>query len=765
MNTNDSDVPHEGVDQGASEQPALIPAQGEPSGQVVPQMDAEPEGNHFGDEVSDLVEASSSDDVPADDAPSKPEQPSVPPEPQSAKTELSDFSHTSDSYDGSNIEILEGLEAVRHRPGMYVGDSGPKGYQHCAFEIIDNGVDEALAGHCTRIDVTICADGSMIVRDDGRGVPVDLHPKRGIATATVVFTELHAGGKFNNGKANSSYKTSGGLHGVGASVVNALSEQLVVSICRDGRRYEQSFHRGVPDAPLADVGPSKPADRGTSVHFWLDHTIFKPEEDEDGNRSEEQIEFNAKSICKSLAIRSYLNPGLTITFNDERTGETHHWNTERFSQILDTMAPQKSAPILPLLEQTIEESVDGGMVTVMYAMRVQNERPTIIESFANGIHTANGGTHETGLKAAILRSYKKYAEANNLTKETLTSEDVLEGLVAAVAVRMTDPQFTGQTKDKLNNSYIRSIVDRAVSSAIMTYFEEHPKEARAAIARAERAARARIVSEKARETVERKSILTVGTLPGKLADCQDKNPENCELFVVEGDSAGGSAKEGRNRKTQAILPLRGKVANAKSASSGAFSSEEAKNLIIALGCGSISGKNFDITKLRYHKLIILTDADVDGDHIMALVTTLLHCETPELIRNGHVYVGQPPLFRVRKGKEDRYIRDQRELDAFFADKDRKGWIINRFKGLGEMNAKQLGDTTLDPKTRKLTQILYSDQVDPSPDTLLLTPALDENGQPVAEDIETMDENTFNALMGPSADNRKAFISANTTFKI
>ncbi len=683
----------------------------------------------------------------------------------SAKTELSKFAHTSDSYSGSDIEILEGLEAVRHRPGMYVGDSGPKGYQHCAFEIIDNGVDEALAGHCTSIDVTICADGSMIVRDNGRGVPVDIHPKRGVATATVVFTELHAGGKFNNGKANSSYKTSGGLHGVGASVVNALSEKLVLTVCRDGRRYEQTFHRGVPDAVLADIGPAAVADRGTTVHFWLDHTIFKPEEDEDGNRPDTRIEFDAKSICKSLAIRSYLNPALKITFLDERTGETHTWKTERFSEILDTMSPQKSAPIVPLLEQTIEESVGENMVTVMYAMRVQNERPTVIESFANGIYTANGGTHETGLKTAVMRAYKRYAEANNLTKETLTSEDVLEGLVAAVAVRMTDPQFTGQTKDKLNNSYIRTIVDRAVTAAILTYFEEHPKEARAAIARAERAARARIVSEKARETVERKSILSVGTLPGKLADCQDKTPENCELFVVEGDSAGGSAKEGRNRKTQAILPLRGKVANAKASKGGAFTSEEAKNLIIALGCGSVSGKNFDISKLRYHKLIILTDADVDGAHIMTLVTTLIHCEAPELIRNGHVYVGQPPLFRVRKGKEDRYIRDQRELDAFFADKDRKGWVINRFKGLGEMNAAQLGDTTLDPRTRSLTQILYSDQVEPDPNMLRLIPVSGQGDGSEEEDVMTMDENTFDALMGPSADSRKAFIAANTTFKI
>ncbi len=706
-------------------------------------------------------------DVPQEPAPAAvPENTTTPDEPVSAPDAgAASFSHTSESYSGSDIEILEGLEAVRHRPGMYVGDSGPKGHQHCAFEIIDNSVDEALAGHCSKIDVTICQDGSMIVSDNGRGVPVDLHPKRGIATATVVFTELHAGGKFNNGKANSSYKTSGGLHGVGASVVNALSEKMIVTICRDGRKYEQTFHRGVPDAALADIGKSRPEERGTSVHFWLDNTIFKPEEDEDGNRPTNLVVFNTASICKSLEIRSYLNPGLAITFRDDRVDFNKSWKTERFSEILDTMSPQKSEPIVPLLEQTIEESVGENMVTVMYAMRVQNERPTVIESFANGIYTANGGTHETGLKMAVMRAYKRYAEVNNLTKETLTSEDVLEGLVAAVAVRMTDPQFTGQTKDKLNNSYIRTIVDRAVTAAILTYFEEHPKEARAAIARAERAARARIVSEKARETVERKSILSVGTLPGKLADCQDKNPENCELFVVEGDSAGGSAKEGRNRKTQAILPLRGKVANAKNSKGGAFTSEEAKNLIIALGCGSISGKNFDITKLRYHKLIILTDADVDGSHIMTLITTLLHCETPELIRNGHVYVGQPPLFRVRKGKEDRYIRDQRELDAFFADKDKKGWIINRFKGLGEMNAEQLGDTTLDPRTRKLTQLLYSDQVERDPNILRLVPASGQEGEDEEEDVTMIDENTFNALMGPSADNRKAFIAANTTFKI
>lgn len=661
-------------------------------------------------------------------------------------------------YTGKDIEVLEGLEPVRKRPDMYINDTGEAGFQHCALEIIDNATDEALAGFCTSIDVIIQKNGGMTVTDNGRGIPVDIHPTKNISAATVIFTVLHAGGKFNNDKANSSYTVSGGLHGVGSSVVNALSVQLVLIIWRDGHEYRQAFKRGIPTGPLKCVGKSDR--RGTSVSFLLDPEIFKPGEDG------KPLAFNAESIKKNLAIRSYLNPGLQIRFMDLRTDERAEWKATNFSEILDMLSPPQSPPILPTITASIETETSNGPVSLMYALRVQNENKTAVETFANSIRTKDGGSHEAGLKAGILRAYNRYADVNGLKKCDLVSSDVMEGLVAAVAVRLNDPQFAGQTKGKLNNSYIRGVVESAIYQNLMQFFEEHPKEAKAVIARAERAASVRAATEKVREKVERKSLTSLGTLPGKLADCQNKDPETSELFIVEGDSAGGSAKDGRNRFNQAVLPLRGKIKNAIKASNGAMDSEEARNLIIALGCGSVSGKNFDISKLRYNKIIILTDADTDGEHIFTLAMTILYTETPELIRRGHIYIAQPPLYRVRKNKEDHYLRNDADLKKFFKNREKKGWLISRFKGLGEMNAEQLGDTTLDPAHRSLTRILFSDQIANYDDVLRLEPPFDEKGNPTPpEDPQTMDKNTFHTLMGRHSENRKTFIASNTSFSI
>jgi DNA gyrase subunit B len=609
-----------------------------------------------------------------------------------------------DSYDGSQIKVLEGLEAVRKRPGMYIGDTGKKGYHHCLWEIVDNSIDEHMGGHCSSIVVTMHTDGSMSVKDNGRGIPVDIHPTEGISAATVVMTVLHAGGKFENESGQSAYKTSGGLHGVGASVVNALSSRFEMTIERDGGRFFQKFaDGGKPQGDLKRQAGSN--GRGTMIQFWLDRTIFKIEEDEP------VPEFDAEIISKSLSTRAHLNPGLQVVFKNEIAGSEQAWKAETFAEILDVVSNNRSVPVLQALSAGETVNTKNGDVEVMVAMRIHGERESTLASFANNIITRNGGTHEQGFRSALLRAFNRYADENKLVKEPLTAEDVREGLVAAVSVRITEPRFSGQTKESLANTECSGAVNTVTYQMITKFFEENPKEAKSVISRAERAAKARMAAERARGLVERQNPLSIGSLPGKLADCQEEDPAKCELYIVEGDSAGGSAKQGRDRKSQAILPLKGKPLNVFKLDDLAkgLKSEEIQNILQVLGCGV--GAEFNIEKLRYHKIVIMTDADVDGSHIMTLLLTLFHTYAPGLIEGGHVYVAMPPLYRVRKGKnETHWIANDGALEVFFATRGGKdGYEVQRFKGLGEMNPEQLWETTMNPETRSLKVLGYSPQ--------------------------------------------------------
>jgi len=642
---------------------------------------------------------------------------------------------TDSDYNGSQIKVLHGLEAVRKRPGMYIGDTNETGFHHMAWEILDNAIDEHMAGHCNEVTVTIHDDGSLSVADNGRGIPVDIHPEEGIATATVVMTVLHAGGKFENDSGQSAYKTSGGLHGVGASVVNALSTRFDMTIERDGHRYAQTFRNGgEPEADLARIGAS--SRHGTAIRFWPDHAIFKPEE------GEPPFTFQRGIIEHSLSMRAHLNPGLAITLIDERDQSTETWKAESFAQILDVASDVHSTPILP--EITAHQNVDthAGPVEVMLAFRVHPERASTILSFANNIATPNGGSHDAGFRSALLRAYNKYGEDNKLLKEPLVAEDVREGLVAAVSVRLTEPRFAGQTKDKLANTECNGAVATVTYQALTRYFEEHPKEAKNAVARAERAARARAAAEKARAQVERKNPLSVGTLPGKLADCQESDPTLCELYLVEGDSAGGSAKQGRDRKTQAILPLKGKPLNVQRVEMArGLKSDEIDNIIQVLGCGA--GPAFDLSKLRYHKIVFMTDADVDGAHIVTLLLTLIHNYMPGLIEAGHVYMANPPLYRVAKGKAAPiWVRNDAELEAFYEKNGRAGFDVQRFKGLGEMNPEQLWETTMNPATRTLTRLVYT---------------------PGEEKLGAEEDAVFQLLMSDEVPPRRTFIEENATY--
>lgn len=634
------------------------------------------------------------------------------------------------SYDSSQIRVLHGLEAVRKRPGMYIGDTGKQGFHHCLAEIIDNSVDEHMAGFCSSIIVRLYKDGSASVRDNGRGIPVDVHAEEGVSAATLVLTVLHAGGKFENESGESAYKTSGGLHGVGASVVNALSSRLKLLVAREGYYWSQEFTDG--GNPVAPLSRGEATDlHGTMIRFWPDMEIFRPED------GEAPLSFDREIIAKTLSTRAHLNPGLSITLHDERDDSKQTWKAESFVDILDDLSPHTSQPVFGPLSA----SENSGDVQVMVAMRVHAERKSVIGSYANNIVTPQGGTHEAGFRSALLRAFNVYAKNNNLVKEPLTAEDVQEGLVAAVSVRLTEPRFSGQTKEKLANTECSGAVSTVVYQMLMKHFEENPKDAKNVISRAALAARARAAAEKAREMVERKTPLSMGGLPGKLADCQESDPAVCELYIVEGDSAGGSAKQGRDRKFQAILPLKGKPLNVQKVDSAAraMKSEEIGNILTVLGCGALTA--FDVEKLRYHKVIIMTDADVDGAHISTLLITLFHKFTPQLIADGHLYVAMPPLYRVRKGKGDiHWIQDDAALDAFFADRPKEGWDVQRFKGLGEMNPEQLWETTMSPETRRLMLVEYS-----------------SGGSP--ED----DEPVFELLMGPEVPPRRAFIEENAVF--
>lgn len=701
---------------------------------------------------------------------------------------MSELSTTQPTYDGSQIRVLEGLEAVRKRPGMYIGDTGIKGYHHCLWEIVDNSIDENMGGYCDSIEVVLHSDGSASVKDNGRGIPVDIHPTEGIATATVVMTVLHAGGKFENETGQSAYKTSGGLHGVGASVVNALSTRFDMTIERDGGRYAQTFiDGGKPKEDLAKIGNTKDSSiHGTTIRFWLDRSIFKIEE------GEPTPEFDSETIEKSLSTRAHLNPGLHIRFTNESAGTSKEWKAEGFLEILDVVSDNRSVPVLKALSATDTVKTKNGDVEVMVAFRVHGERTSTIMSFANNIVTRNGGQHESGFRTALLKAYNKYADDNKLAKEAFLAEDVREGLVAAISVRLTEPRFSGQTKDALANTECSGAVNSVTYQLLMRYFEENPKEAKAAIARAERAAKSRNAAEKARDMVERKNPLSIGALPGKLADCQEEDPFKCELFIVEGDSAGGSAKQGRDRKIQAILPLKGKPANVQRLNDvgEGLKSEEISNIIQVLGCGA--GPSFDINKLKYHKVIIMADADVDGSHIQTLLLTVFHRYTPELIEKGHIYIGMPPLYRVSKGKGDpHWIQSDKDLESFCSSRGgRDAWDVSRFKGLGEMNPEQLWETTMNPENRALTQISYSIAAQASQESDLSEMAIDmpptfnqtedpsnqiDGAREIAdvrlgviavprpaieideECAHPIDEETFELLMGPDVPPRRAFI--------
>jgi DNA gyrase subunit B len=569
------------------------------------------------------------------------------------------------NYGASNIKVLKGLEAVRKRPGMYIGDTNIGGLHHMIYEVVDNSIDEAMAGYCDKITIEITTEGSAIISDNGRGIPVDIHPTEGISAATVVLTVLHAGGKFDK----DTYKVSGGLHGVGVSVVNALSKKLILKVNRGGKKYYQEFEKGIPTTVLEEVGTTNRT--GTTVEFWPDDSIF------------EVTEFNYETLSKRFKELAYLNPKITIQFKDNRVGkdETYHFEggTKEFVQDLNKAEPI-SKP-LQLLDKADDIEID-------IAMMYNSSYHEILYSFVNNIKTPEGGTHEAGFRAGLSRAISKYASQNASAKEKdvkITGDDVKEGLISIVSVKVPEPQFEGQTKGKLGSSYVRPLVQKFVYEKLNKYFEENPIEAKTIMNKALAAARGREAAKKARDLTRRKDSMSVGTLPGKLADCQSKDASISELYLVEGDSAGGSAKQGRDRVFQAILPLKGKILNVeKSRIDKILKSEEITNIITALGCGI--GEEFDEEKLRYHKIIIMTDADVDGSHIQTLLLTFLFRFLKPVIERGFVYLAQPPLYRYKKGKKEIYLKDDRALSEFLIE---NGIDSLEIEGMGKKDLTEL----------------------------------------------------------------------------
>ena len=635
---------------------------------------------------------------------------------------------TDHEYTGSEIQVLKGLEAVRKRPGMYIGSTGPRGLHHLVYEIVDNSIDEALAGRCDHIEVTIKPDNIIEVVDNGRGIPVDVQPDTGLPAVTVVFTVLHAGGKF--GGENSGYKVAGGLHGVGASVVNACSEWLRVRVRRDGAEYEQSFHRGEPDGELRRIGTA--SSTGTTV-------IFKP----DAEMFRETTEYDYDTLLKRLREESFLNAGVRITLRDERAADE---TTGQYRQ--DSMCYEGGIrSFVEYLHKTrdletlhpdviyLKGQTEGGEAEV--ALQYNSSYNELLLSFANNVNTPDGGTHEEGFKSALTRVFNDYGRSHGLLKEkddSLSGTDVREGLICVISVKLKEAQFEGQTKAKLGNTEIRTLVSGMVYEKLTEFFEENPAVAKVIFEKATQAARAREAAKKARELIRRKSVLDSVKMPEKLADCHEKDPSKCELFIVEGDSAGGSAKQGRDSNTQAILSLWGKMLNVEKARlDKVYGNDKLTPVILALGCGI--GEEFDLSKLRYHKIFIMADADVDGSHICTLMLTFFFRYMRPLIEAGYVYIAQPPLFKVQKGSTVRYAYNDEEMAQL--SKEMPGARVNRYKGLGEMNPDQLWETTMNPDNRVIVQITI-------------------------EDAEKADE-AFTILMGDQVEPRRRFIEANAKY--
>lgn len=669
-------------------------------------------------------------------------------------TDANEKAVSNNNYGASSIQVLEGLEAVRKRPAMYIGDIGSKGLHHLVYEVVDNSIDEAMAGHCDKIDVIIHENNSITVQDNGRGIPTDLHEKENRSALEVVMTVLHAGGKFDK----DSYKVSGGLHGVGVSCVNALSNPMKVEVYREGKIYNQEYKEGIPLYPVKEVGQTDIT--GTKVTFQPDPTIFK------------ESVFDRSVLANRLRELSFLNKGITITLLDERIPEITEDQKEEesgegveqdvasttkrfetfyseggileFVQVLDNQAKREKIIEEPIFVDTLDEKSN---VKVEVALMYNAGYSEHLYSYVNNINTIEGGTHVAGFRRAITRVFNAYGDRNKLfekAKVVITGDDFREGLSAVISVKVPEPQFEGQTKTKLGNTDVMGVVDSSVSRVLEAYLEEHPKDAKTIIDKVIIAAQARSAAKKAREMIQRKSVLSGGGLPGKLADCSIKDPAQCEIYIVEGDSAGGTAKQGRDRSFQAILPLKGKILNVEKAQEHKiYENEEIKNLYTALGVTvgtEEDSKELNLEKLRYHKVIIMTDADVDGAHIATLILTFFFRHMKSLITGGHVYLAQPPLYQVRRGKESVYCWSDEERDEAI-EKIGKGRessvIIQRYKGLGEMNAEQLWETTMNPETRNLRRITIENYT-------------------VADEV-------FTKLMGDEVAPRRAFIEENATY--
>ena len=645
-------------------------------------------------------------------------------------TETNRETATDHEYGGAQIQVLEGLEAVRKRPGMYIGSTGPSGLHHLVYEIVDNSIDEALAGYCTHIEVTIKPGNIIEVSDNGRGIPVDIQPKLGIPAVTVVYTVLHAGGKF--GGEDSGYKVAGGLHGVGASVVNALSEWLVVHVRRDGAEYEQSFKRGKPDGDLKKIGVA--ASTGTTVTFKPDPEMFT-----------ETTEYDYEILLKRLREESFLNAGVRITLTDERPESIekndgvppqesmcYEGGVRSFVQYL-----HEKRDLTPLHPQVIYMKGEANGAVAEVALQYCDSYNELILSFANNVHTPEGGTHEEGLKTALTRVFNEFGRAKGYLKEkdeNWQGSDVREGMIAVVSVKLQEAQFEGQTKAKLGNTYIKTLVSNIVYNKLSEFLEENPAVAKAVFEKVTQAARARAAAKKARDLVRRKSALESNRMPGKLADCHENDPAKTEIFIVEGDSAGGSAKQGRDSNIQAILPLWDKMLNVEKARADRiYGNDKLMPVVTALGTGI--GDEFDINKVRYHKIFIMADADVDGSHICTLMLTFFFRYMRPLIEHGYVYVAQPPLFKLQKGSTVKYAYNEDEMKQLSAEMP--GAKVNRYKGLGEMNPDQLWETTMNPDNRVIVQIKI-------------------------EDAERADE-AFSILMGEQVEPRKEFIERNAKY--